>query len=166
MDHPISSVVTRPKEKSQRAFAVAALRCVEARARVSAEVSDEGLLVRALTELDVEIAFHEVKQHFIDAICSKPRVAYRIGPPLMEPYYRAIVDTPEDCLSSVMGDMSNRRASIRLIADSPIGKQFVASVPVSECIGYETALQSLTRGRGTFVLEFSHYARVLGDDAA
>jgi translation elongation factor EF-G len=162
MDHPISAVVTRQVEKSQRAFAVVASPYVEALDRVSAEITDEGLVVRGVTELDVELAVDKVMEHFDGVLCGKPQVVYRLGPPLMEPYYHAIVDTPEDCWGAVMADMSNRRALIQSITESPIGKQFVASVPVSECFGYENVLRSLTRRRGTFVMEFSHYAQAPG----
>jgi predicted membrane GTPase involved in stress response len=123
VDHPISSTVTRPAEKSQRAFAVAASRYVEAIERVSADVTDEGLVVRGLTELDVELAVHEIKEHFVDVLCGKPEVVYRMGPSLMEPYYRAIIDTPEECWGLVMADMSNRRGLIQSIRESPIGKR-------------------------------------------
>ena len=166
MEHPISTTVTRPAEKSQRVFAVAANRHVAAIARVSADVTDEGLVVRGLTDVDIELAVDEIKRQFADISCSKPEVAYRTGPALMEPYYRAIVDTPESCWGTVMADMSNRRGLIQWIQDSPIGKRFVASVPVSECLGYDTVLRSLTGGRGAFFVEFSHYGRVGGDDAA
>src|SRR2546428_790645 len=145
MDHPVSATLTRPGEKSQRAFAFAASRYIEGIERVSVDVTDDGLVVRGLTELDVELAVHEVKQHFADVLCGKPEVVYRMGPPLMEPYYRATIDTPEECWGVVMADMSSRRCSlIQSIRDSPIGKRFVASVPVSECFGYGTVLQSLT----------------------
>jgi len=88
-----------------------------------------------------------------------------MGPPLLEPYYRAIIDIPEECWGRVMEDMANRRGFIQAIRESPIGKRFVAEVPVSECFGYSTTLRSLTRGRGTFFVEFSHYRPVPGHHA-
>jgi translation elongation factor EF-G len=133
--------------------------------RVSCDIADEGLLVRGLTEIDVESAVHRLCQEFPDARCSKPRVEYRAGPPLTEPYYRVIVDTPEECWGTVMGDMSTRRGMIQGISDVPEGKRFTAEVPVSEFFGYDTVLRSLTKGRGRIFIEFSHYGSV-GDDSA
>ena len=166
VDHPISCLVTRPAEKSQRAFAVAASQFVQAIERVSAEISDEGLIVRGLTELDVELGVWEVKQNFANVYVGKPEVAYDLGPPLLEPYYRAIIYVPEECVAPVVGDMSTRRAALQAVRDDPNGKRVVALVPVSECFGYSTVLRALTRGRGKFFVEFSHYGRAGGNDAA
>lgn len=159
-------VVTRNNVQSQRDFAVAASRVIADTERVKALVTNEGLKVMGLTELDLEFAVHELKKHFKAIRCGSPQVTYDSGPPLMEPYYRAIVDTPEDCWGTVMSDMASRRAQITAISDIPIGKRFVAAVPVSECFGYSTALRGLTKNRGTYVFEFSHYGRVGGDDVA
>jgi translation elongation factor EF-G len=166
MDHPISVIVTRPAGGSQRDFAVAARHYVEAMDRVIAEVAPEGLILRGVTDIDLECAFHVLKQHFEGIHASNPKIAYEIGPPLQEPYYRAIVDTPEECLGSVMVDMADRRGMIQVINESPIGKRFVAEVPVAECFGYSTVLRRLTKGRGTYLLAFSHYGKVGGDGAA
>ncbi len=69
-------------------------------------------------------------------------------------------------MGSVMADMSDRRGLITDCDDTTSGKRFVAEVPVSECFGYSTVLRTLTRGRGRYTFEFSHYAPVGGNDTA
>jgi predicted membrane GTPase involved in stress response len=124
---------------------------------VSAEASDEGLIVRGLGELDIEEAVFRLGQVFSGVVCSKPQVAYIEGPELMEPVYTATIDTPEDFCGTVLADISERRALITAISDSKLGKLITAEVPVCECFGYDTVLRALTRGKGTCVFRFSCY---------
>jgi elongation factor G len=79
------------------------------------------------------------------------------GPPLQEPYYRILIATPEETLGDVAGDLTSRRARITLVEDDPSGKRICAEIPVGECFGYGTQLRFLTRGRGTYEVEFIGY---------
>jgi predicted membrane GTPase involved in stress response len=155
--HPISVLVTHSSATSQRLFALDALGKVMSSDKVSAEISDEGLIVRGLGELDLEEAVFRLGQVFAGIVCSKPQVAYIEGPELREPVYTATIDTPEDFCGTVLADMSARRALITAISDSKLGKLITAEVPVCECFGYDTVLRALTRGKGTYVIRYSCY---------
>lgn len=79
---------------------------------------------------------------------------------LLEPIMKLEVLTPEENLGDVIGDLNRRRANVTGI-DSKIGLQTVkATVPLSEMFGYVTALRTITSGRASSNLEFSHYAEV------
>ena len=123
--------------------------------RVVFEESTEGLIVHGLTELDLELAIHELRKAVPGIRQGKPRVAYDMGPPLLEPYYRAMVDIPAESEGPVIGDMVSRRAAILAARDGPVGRQLVADIPVSECFGYFTVLRILTQGRGTYAVEYA-----------
>ena len=134
--------------------------------RVAFEEAAEGFKVHGLTELNIELAIFELQKQFPQIRQQKPQVAYRMGPPFLEPYYRATIDVPEDCADVVIGDVSGRRGLLERALESPTGKRVIAAVPVSECFGYATVLRILTKGRGSYSVEFLGYRRVGGDDAA
>ena len=157
MNLPINVVVTHPPANQQAAVAEAARRLKVTEGRVAFEESPEGLLVHGLTELDIELAIYELGKSIPGIRYGKPQVAYDMGPPLMEPYYRATIDIPELSLGAVMGDLSTRRAVIQGTRASPLGMQFIAEVPVSECFGYSTSLRALTQGRGSYTVEYAGY---------
>lgn len=69
------------------------------------------------------------------------------------------VETPEEKMGDVMGDLSSRRGVIQGMDDLPGGGKAVkAEVPLSEMFGYATQLRSLTQGRASYTMEFKHYA--------
>jgi elongation factor G len=85
----------------------------------------------------------------------------KAGPVLLEPLMRAEIVAPEDSVGEIVGDLNARRAQIESLEPRPVGVQAVtASVPLAEMFGYATALRSMTQGRGTFTMEFAHYAEV------
>jgi elongation factor G len=68
---------------------------------------------------------------------------------------------PEEFTGEVVGDLHARRAQIESLDLRPTGVQAVtAHVPLAEMFGYATDLRSATQGRGTFTMEFAHYAQV------
>lgn len=84
-------------------------------------------------------------------------------PILMEPVMNVEVKVPEECLGDVMGDFNSRRGRIMGI-DSEGKLQVVkAQCPLSEMFRYAIILRSMTSGRGTFTMEYSHYEEVPGD---
>jgi elongation factor G len=86
--------------------------------------------------------------------------AERANPVLLEPVMKVEIVTPEPYVGEVLGDLNARNAHV-LGMDSTIGGQTVdVVVPMAEMFGYATALRSLTQGRGTFTMEFDHYAPV------
>jgi elongation factor G len=85
----------------------------------------------------------------------------RAGPVLLEPVMAVEVETPEEFMGHVIGDLSTRRGSIHGLDDlTGMGKIIRAEVPLAEMFGYATALRSLTQGRATYTMEFRHYAAV------
>ncbi|AKM30349.1 translation elongation factor G [Pandoraea faecigallinarum] len=83
----------------------------------------------------------------------------RAKPVILEPMMAVEVETPEDYMGNVMGDLSSRRGIIQGMDDMVGGGKIVrAEVPLSEMFGYSTALRSATQGRATYTMEFKHYA--------
>jgi elongation factor G len=68
------------------------------------------------------------------------------------------VETPEEYMGDVMGDLSSRRGIVQGMGDNATGKVITVEVPLSEMFGYSTTLRSLSQGRATYSMEFKHYA--------
>ena len=83
----------------------------------------------------------------------------RASPVLLEPMMAVEVETPEDYMGNVMGDLSSRRGMMQGMDDmAGGGKVIKAEVPLAEMFGYSTTLRSLTQGRATYTMEFKHYS--------
>nr|MBC7245898.1 elongation factor G [Chloroflexota bacterium] len=83
------------------------------------------------------------------------------APTLMEPIMRVEVVAPEEFVGEIIGDLNARRAHIESMDLREDGFQAVrATVPLEEMFGYATDLRSMTQGRGTFTMEFDHYAEL------
>ncbi len=83
----------------------------------------------------------------------------RANPALLEPIMFVEVETPEDFMGNVVGDLNSRRGVILGMDDIPGGGKAVkAEVPLEMMFGYSTTLRSLTQGRATYTMEFKHYA--------
>ncbi|MDM8357668.1 elongation factor G [Pandoraea communis] len=83
----------------------------------------------------------------------------KADPVLLEPMMAVEVETPEEFMGNVMGDLSGRRGIMQGMDDIVGGGKIVrAEVPLSEMFGYSTSLRSLTQGRATYTMEFKHYA--------
>jgi len=79
---------------------------------------------------------------------------------LLEPIMRLEVVVPPDFFGDAIGDLNARRGKIEETKDRVNMKVIDAKVPLGEMFGYATALRSMTEGRGTFTMEFDHYAEV------
>jgi elongation factor G len=84
----------------------------------------------------------------------------KAAPVLLEPMMAVEVETPEEKMGDVMGDLSSRRGIIQGMDDiaGGGGKVVRAEVPLAEMFGYSTTLRSLTQGRATYTMEFKHYS--------
>ena len=83
----------------------------------------------------------------------------KAAPVLLEPMMAVEVETPEDYMGDVMGDLNRRRGIVQGMEDDGIGgKKIRAEVPLAEMFGYATDLRSATQGRATYSIEFKHYA--------
>ncbi|MBX7096304.1 MAG: elongation factor G [Myxococcaceae bacterium] len=87
------------------------------------------------------------------------------GPVLLEPVMKTEVETPEEFMGDVIGDLNARRGKIN--AMTPKGKTQIISceAPLSAMFGYATDLRSKTQGRATYTMQFSHFAQITGPAA-
>ena len=84
--------------------------------------------------------------------------ALKAGAVLLEPIMKVEVETPEDYMGDVMGDLNRRRGIIQGMEDNAGVKVLRAEVPLAEMFGYSTTLRSMSQGRATYSMEFSKYA--------
>lgn len=84
---------------------------------------------------------------------------------LLEPIMKIQTIAPGDFLGDITGDLSSKRAKINEMGERGTARLVDAEVPLSEMFGYVTKLRSMTQGRGSFTMEFSHYAEVPGNVA-
>ena len=118
--------------------------------------------------VDVKFTLFDGSYHDVDsnenAFRMAASMAFKEGmkkasPTLLEPMMAVEVETPEDYMGNVMGDLSSRRGMVQGMEDIPGGMKAVkAEVPLAEMFGYSTQLRSLTQGRATYSMEFKHYA--------
>ncbi len=118
--------------------------------------------------VDVKVTLHFGSYHEVDSNENAFKMAGSMGfkdgmraasPVLLEPIMAVEVETPEEKMGDVMGDLSSRRGVIQGMDDIVGGgKAIKAEVPLAEMFGYSTTLRSLTQGRATYTMEFKHYA--------
>ena len=84
--------------------------------------------------------------------------AKRANPVILEPIMKIEVVTPEINMGDVIGDLSSKRGQIQEMTDRGQAKVVKALVPLAEMFGYVTNLRSMTQGRASSSMEFSHYA--------
>jgi elongation factor G len=131
-----------------------------------AEALQEGVLA-GYPVVDVRVTLFDGSYHEVDSNENAFRMAAILGfkdgmraaaPVLLEPIMAVEVETPEEKMGDVMGDLSSRRGVIQGMDELPTGKAIKAEVPLGEMFGYSTTLRSLTQGRATYTMEFKHYA--------
>ena len=118
--------------------------------------------------VDVKVTLFDGSYHDVDSNENAFKMAASIGfkdgmrkadPVLLEPIMAVEIETPEDYMGDVMGDLSSRRGMIQGMEDTAGGgKAIRAEVPLSEMFGYATTVRSLSQGRASYSMEFKHYA--------
>jgi elongation factor G len=119
--------------------------------------------------VDVKVTLFFGSSHDVDSNENAYRMAAsmafkdgcrKASPILLEPMMAVEVETPEEKMGDVIGDLSSRRGMIQGMDDIPggAGKAIRCEVPLAEMFGYATTLRSLTQGRATYTMEFKHYA--------
>jgi len=118
--------------------------------------------------VDVKVSLVDGSYHEVDsseqAFKMAGSIAFKDGmrkanPVLLEPMMAVEVETPEEFMGNVVGDLSSRRGMIQGMEDQTGGIKLVkAEVPLAEMFGYSTTLRSLSQGRATYTMEFKHYA--------
>jgi elongation factor G len=117
--------------------------------------------------VDVKVTLFDGSYHDVDsnenAFKMAASIAFKDGmrkanPVLLEPMMAVEVETPENFVGNVIGDLSSRRGMIQG-QEEVAGKMVIkAEVPLAEMFGYSTTLRSATQGRATYTMEFKHYA--------
>ncbi|MBU0624878.1 elongation factor G [Patescibacteria group bacterium] len=132
------------------------------------EAMDRGI-VAGYPLVDIEVTLYDGTYHEVDSSEVAFKVAgsmafqdacRRAKPILLEPIMKVEVITPEDFMGDVIGDLSSKRGQIKEMRDRINSKVIDASVPLSEMFGYATSLRSMTQGRASYTMEFSHYEEV------
>jgi elongation factor G len=117
--------------------------------------------------VDVKFTLFDGSYHEVDSSENAFRMAASIAfkdgmkraqPTLLEPMMSVEVETPEEYMGNIMGDLSSRRGIVHGMEDLPGDiKAIKAEVPLAEMFGYATTVRSLSQGRATYSMEFKHY---------
>jgi len=119
--------------------------------------------------VDVRVTLFDGSYHDVDSSEMAFKIAgslcFRDGakkakPVLLEPIMKVEIVTPDDYMGDVNGDLSRRRGVLQGMDESPAGKIIRAEVPLAEMFGYATDVRSMSQGRATYTMEFSHYSEV------
>ncbi|MES1993938.1 MAG: elongation factor G [Pseudomonadota bacterium] len=127
----------------------------------------ENGVIAGFPMVDVRITAFDGSYHDVDSNEMAFKIAASMGvkegarkadPVLLEPMMKVEVETPEDYMGDVIGDLNRRRGLVQGMEDGPSGKIIRAEVPLAEMFGYATDLRSQTQGRAGYSMEFSRYA--------
>ena len=132
------------------------------------EALERGILA-GYPVIDTKVTVYDGSYHDVDSsemafkIAGSMAVqdaAKKAGIAILEPIMKTEVITPENFMGEVIGDLNSKRATIKEMRDRSGMKIIDADVPLSELFGYATSLRSMTQGRASYSIEFSHYADV------
>lgn len=84
----------------------------------------------------------------------------KAGPVLLEPVMSLVINVPDECMGDVIGDLNSRRGKVQSVDAKSNGQVIHALVPMAEVLKYAPDLRSMTSGRGSFTIAFSHYDEV------
>jgi elongation factor G len=119
--------------------------------------------------IDIGVNVYDGSYHEVDSSEAAFKVAGSMafkaaaaiaGIVLLEPIMKVEVVTPEESMGDVIGDLNSKRAQIKEMSDRGKMKIVEADVPLGEMFGYSTIIRSLSKGRASYSMEFSHYAEV------
>ncbi len=119
--------------------------------------------------VDFQVELYDGQYHDVDSSEMAFKIAGSLGfkdavakcrPTLLEPVLKVEVHVPEEYAGSVMGDLSSRRGRPQGMEPKAGGQLIRAEVPMAEMLGYDATLTSMTGGRGSYHVEFSHYDEV------
>lgn len=132
------------------------------------EALERGILA-GFPVVDVAAELHDGKYHSVDSdemsfrmagIQAVRAAAPKLQPVLLEPIMKVVVTVPENYLGDVMGDINSKRGKVLGMEGEGVLRTVQAEVPMAEMQQYAAELRSLTSGRGTFEVEFDHYAEM------
>jgi elongation factor G len=119
-------------------------------------------VVNIQTELlDVQISDMSTEMAFrIAASLAFRNACLQADPLILEPVMKTEILIPEEFMGEVIGDLNTRQGKIEQITSRGPYQVLTATVPLSRMFGYSTALRSVSQGRGTFTMQFSHFDKV------
>jgi elongation factor G len=129
----------------------------------------QGGVIAGYPVVDIKVTLYDGSYHEVDSNENAFKIAGSMGfktgvqkakPVILEPMMKVEVETPEDYMGDVIGDLNSRRGMVQGMEDGPAGKMIRAEVPLSEMFGYATALRSATQGRASYSMEFAKYSEV------
>jgi elongation factor G len=129
----------------------------------------QGGVIAGYPVVDVKVTLYDGSYHEVDSNENAFKIAGSMGfkagvqkarPVVLEPMMKVEVETPEEYMGDVIGDLNSRRGMVQGMEDGPTGKMVNAEVPLSEMFGYATALRSATQGRAAYSMEFAKYSEV------
>ena len=130
------------------------------------EATEKGVLA-GYPLVDIRVAVYDGSYHDVDSSEAAFKIAgsialqeaaRRAGLVLLEPIMKVDVITPDQFMGEVIGDLNSKRGQIQEMMDRPNKiKVIKATVPLAEMFGYATQLRSMTQGRASYAMEFSHY---------
>ena len=132
------------------------------------EALDSGVLA-GYPVVDIKVELVDGSYHEVDSSEAAFKVAgsmaikaalRKAAPVILEPMMAVEVETPEDYMGDVMGNLSSRRGQIQGMGDRGNAKTISAKVPLSEMFGYATDLRSTTQGRASYTMQFDSYEAV------
>jgi len=132
------------------------------------EAMDKGILA-GYPVVDVKVVVFDGTYHEVDSSEAAFKIAgsiafqeaaKRASPIILEPIMKVEVVTPEEFMGEVIGDLNSKRAQIEEMNDRINVKVIKAKAPLAEMFGYATQVRSMTQGRASYNMEFSHYAEV------
>ena len=132
------------------------------------EALDRGVIA-GYPVIDIEVAVYDGTYHEVDSSEAAFKIAGSIAlqdavkraqPIILEPVMKIEVITPEQFMGDVIGDLNAKRGQIQEMRDRVGVKVIDATVPLAEMFGYATSLRSMSQGRASYSMEFSHYAEV------
>ena len=132
------------------------------------EAAESGALA-GYPAVDIHVKLLDGRTHVVDSSERSFKIAASIGmkdgmakagPVLLEPVMSVEVVTPDDFVGPVQGDINSRRGQVRGLDVRSAGQALAANVPLSTMFGYVNSLRSMTQGRASYTMEFSHYAQV------
>jgi elongation factor G len=131
----------------------------------------QGGVIAGYPVVDVKVTLYDGSYHEVDSNENAFKIAGSMGfkagvqkakPVILEPMMKVEVETPEEYMGDVIGDLNSRRGMIHGMEDGPSGKIVNAEVPLAEMFGYATSLRSSTQGRASYSMEFAKYNEVPG----
>jgi len=158
MEQPLRQLVWDPTAESREVSALLLATLVPGTGRAAGEVTSEGLLLHASSELDLEIVVDILRATGRRLEVGKPQINYIRGTPWHEPYAYLDITLPADRIADIHRDLQARRAEVRESELLDNGQMSIgAFAPMAELFGYATSLRLLTGGQGSFVQEFREY---------